>query len=118
MGPRLRNYLVGPLASGHTGRYHRYDWHAGRFAEWVSVPATELLVIEGVGAGHPNIASRRATLVWIDADPDLCLARGIARDGEGMRDHWLDWKVREAAYISAFSVPEKADVTVVTTNAR
>ncbi len=104
IGPRLRNYLVGPLASGHPGRYHRYDWHLGRFADWVSVPRTELLILEGVGAGHPNIASRRASLVWIDADPDLCLARGLARDGEGMRDQWLDWKVKEAAYFAHHSV--------------
>ncbi len=118
IGPRLRNYLVGPLASGHDGRYHRYDWHQGRFVDWVDVSTAELLILEGVGAGHPNIASRRATLVWIDADPAVCLARGLARDGEGMRDQWLDWKIREAAYIEQFSVPEHADFRFVTTNAQ
>jgi hypothetical protein len=118
IGPRLRNYLVGPLASGHSGRYHRYDWHLGQFADWVSVPSTELLILEGVGSGHSNIASRRASLVWLDADPNLCLELGLARDGEGMREQWLEWKVKESEYFAQYSLPERADFIVETTNAQ
>lgn len=118
LGGRLRNYLVGPLASGHAGRYRRFDWYADQFAEWVSVPATDLLILEGVGASHSNIASRRATLIWVDAPPEVCLTRGLERDGETMRDHWVSWKRREAVFFETNSVRERADVEVVTATAR
>ncbi len=118
LGGRLRNYLVGPLASGHVGQYRRFDWSAGEFTDWVRVPAVDLLILEGVGSGHWQIASRRATLVWVDADPKLCLARGLARDGDALRPQWLAWKEREGAYFSALGIQEEADIRVVTTNAR
>ncbi|MGH3988365.1 MAG: uridine kinase family protein, partial [Pseudonocardiaceae bacterium] len=31
---RLLAWVLEPLAAGRTGRYRRYDWPAGRFAEW------------------------------------------------------------------------------------
>lgn len=118
LGGRIRNYLVGPLASRHPGRYHRFDWYAGAFTEWVTVPATDVLVVEGVGAGHHNIASRRATLVWVTAPPALCLSRGIARDGEAMREQWLAWKQRESTYFNNARTEGQADFTVVSANVR
>jgi hypothetical protein len=116
LGSRLRDYLVGPLASGHMGRYHRFDWQAGKFAEWVTVAPTELLVLEGVGSGNPQIRSRRATLVWVEADRELCLTRGLARDGEAMREHWLGWQTREAEYFARHETASQADVRIISTN--
>lgn len=92
IGPRLRNYVVGPLASGHPARYRRYDWEADAFAEeHVVAPHLDLLVIDGVGSGHPGLRSRRATLVWVEADDELRLARAVARDGERWRTHLEAW---------------------------
>src|SRR5689334_11082023 len=43
--------LLLPLARGEPGSYRRWDWHAGDWAETVSVPPVPLLVLEGVGSG-------------------------------------------------------------------
>lgn len=91
IGPRLRNYVVGPLASGHPARYRRYDWETGAFAEEHVVAPMDLLVLDGVGSGHPSLRSRRATLVWVDADDELRLARAVARDGERWRPELEAW---------------------------
>lgn len=92
IGPRLRNYVVGPLASGHPARYRRYDWETEAFAEeHVVAPHLDLLVVDGVGSGHPGLRSRRATLVWVDADDELRLARTVARDGERWRPQLEAW---------------------------
>ena len=91
IGPRLRNYVVGPLASRHPARYRRYDWDEGAFLEEHVVAPMDLLVLDGVGTGHPNLRSRRATLVWADADEELRLARVVARDGERWREHLVAW---------------------------
>jgi uridine kinase len=118
LGGRLRNYLVGPLASGHAGRYRRFDWHSYTFQEWITVSRTDLLILEGVGSSHWNLASRRAALVWVDAPADVCLSRGITRDGEEMRAQWLSWKQRESDFFRSFEPQQGADIEVLTTNAR
>lgn len=88
---RLRNYVVGPLASGHPARYRRFDWEAMAPAEEHVVAPMDLLVLEGCGTGHWNLRSRRATKVFVEAPRDLRLRRGLERDGEGLRDEWLAW---------------------------
>ena len=104
--------VVAPLRSGRPGRYHRYDWHAGRFAEERVVPAVDVLVLEGVGAGAEAYGDAITLLVWVDAPADVRLARGLARDGESMRDHWLEWQEQEEAMFVRERTRERADVVV------
>lgn len=99
IGPRLRNYVVGPLASGHPARYRRFDWEAGAPAEEHVVAPMDLLVLEGCGTGHRVIRSRRAALVWVQAAEEVRLARGLERDGEALRAQWLAWMAEEPTVI-------------------
>ena len=114
VGPILLETLVAPLATGLPAGFQRYNWLTSEYAEWVPVPPSDLVILEGVGAGNPVLAEYRATLVWVEAAPALCLARGLARDGEGMRGHWLDWQRRETDYFERFAVADQADVVVDT----
>lgn len=116
VGPMLLEKLVAPLASGLPAGYQRYDWLTSAYAEWVALPPSDLVILEGVGAGHPVLAEFRATLVWIGADPGLCLARGLARDGEGLRGQWLNWQRREADYFERFAIAQQADVVLDTSS--
>jgi uridine kinase len=104
--------VVAPLRSGRPGRYRRYDWHAGRFAEERVVPPGDVLVLEGVGAGASAYADAITLLVWVDAPPDARLTRGLARDGEAMRDEWLAWQKQEEAMFVRERTRERADVVV------
>ena len=105
LGPRLRNYVVGPLASGHPARYRRYDWDEGRFAEEHVIAPMDLLVIEGCGSGHPNLASRRATLVWFEVDTAIGLERAVARDGQAIREHLVAWREAERRLYAGYPQP-------------
>src|SRR3954447_14914404 len=40
-----REWVVGPLAEGLPARYRRWDWAAGEYAEWVQLPASEVVVL-------------------------------------------------------------------------
>ena len=104
--------LLLPLARGETGRYERYDWVAGRFAEWVPIEPTPLLVVEGVGSGSLRHAARCTTLVWVEVDDDLRLRRGLERDGQAMRPHWEQWMVDERAHHVDQRSLARADVIV------
>ncbi len=109
---RIRDEILVPLAEGRPGFYRRYDWHRGEFAELHVVEPAELLVLEGVGSGARELAAYRSTLVWVSAPADLRLERGLARDGEAAREHWVRWMDDEQAHFVAHGTQEAADVCV------
>jgi uridine kinase len=109
--------VVAPLRAGRPGRYRRYDWLRGEFAEEHVVEPVDVLVLEGVGSGGSAFADAVTTLVWVDAPPDLRLQRGLARDGEALRQEWLTWMADEARLHARERTRERADVLVDGTGA-
>lgn len=108
--PRLRAQVLEPLRRGRPGRFQRYDWATGRLAGWVDVPVPDVLVLEGCGAARRDVDPVVTLRVWVEADDDLRLARGLARDGEGERDHWLAWMALERAHFVREGTRGRADV--------
>ena len=114
LSARLRAWLLDPWNAGLPGRHLRYDWHAGRYVEWVAVEPAPIVVLEGCGSGAAAIRARAALVVWVDASVDTRLARGLARDGEAMRPQWLDWQRAEQAHFDSDGTGAAADVRVWT----
>lgn len=110
--PDTLGRLLEPLSRGEPGRWRRWDWHHDGWAEWHTVEPGGLLVVEGVGAWWPGHADLVAVLVWVVADPDERLRRGLARDGDAMRDHWLRWARDEQRHHAAAGTEQAADVRV------
>ncbi|PVU81684.1 uridine kinase [Cellulomonas sp. WB94] len=108
--PRLAAQVLEPLRSASPGRFQRYDWFAGGFADWVDVPVPEVLVLEGCGAARLAAAPDAVLTVWVEAPAELRLARGLERDGEAMRDAWVAWSETEAAHFERERTRARADV--------
>ena len=106
--------LLRPHASGQPGTYRRYDWVAGEYAETVVVPPAPLLVLEGVGAGSLAIADLVTVLVWVEADHDVRMARGIERDGDAFAPYWETWAAEEAEEFARHRTRERADLVLRT----
>lgn len=106
--------FLSPLAAGRTSHWTRWDWLADGWAESHPVEPGGLLVLEGVGSWSPAIAGLVGVLVWVEADLDLRLDRGMARDGEAMREHWLRWQVDEQDLHATFRTRDHADLVVST----
>jgi len=104
--------MCAALAEGRPGSYEHFDWEHDRFDHTVDVPPAPWLVVEGVGSGAAAIAAYTTVLVWVEVDDDLRLARGMARDGEAMRDHWLTFMADERALFASERTRERADVLV------
>lgn len=94
---RLRAQLLEPLQSNRTARYQRYDWAAGRFDQWVEVAVPEVLLLEGVASGAASLDPDMSMLVWLEADREERVRRGVDRDGEAVLPQWLAWMEREEA---------------------
>ena len=109
---RLRAGVLEPLQHGEVGRYRRYDWDLGRFAEEHLVEPVDLLVVEGVGSASTSYADLVTLSAWVEATEELRLRRGIARDGEALRDRWLTWMVDEQRHFSRERTRERADALV------
>lgn len=109
----LRDHVLTRLANGLEGRYRRYDWIAGAYAEVHLVPATvEVLIVEGVTSADRGAEPWPSLRIWVETDNALRLERGIERDGEGMRDRWLEWMRWERDHFAAERTRDRADLIV------
>lgn len=99
--PLLRAWVVEPLAAGTPARHRVYDWHAGAFGPgWQELGYPEVLLVEGVTAAAKPWRPRLSCSVYVDADPELRLQRGIRRDGEALRAEWLEWRRHEKLHFA------------------
>lgn len=110
--------VVEPLRHGRPGRYQRFDWHAMAFAEEHVMVPVDVLVVEGVGSGAAAYDDAITSLVWVEAPADVRLDRGLARDGERLRNHWLVWREAEDAMFARERTRDRADVVVDGVSAR
>jgi uridine kinase len=110
---KVPEWLLAPLSRDRPGRYRRYDWHRGMYAEWHDVAAGGLVVLEGCGsAARP--ADAFATLrLWIDTDPAVRLQRGLDRSGDAVLPYLQAWKVAEDAHFAADRTRDRADLIVL-----
>ena len=106
--------LLRPLAQGLHGHWQRYDWHAGRFAEWHQVRPGGLLLLEGVGSGARAWAALATTLVYVEAPRSVRLRRGLDRDGDAQADHWRRFMVQEDVLLSRERTRARAHLVVPT----
>jgi uridine kinase len=110
---RLTAGVLLPLAAGRPGSYSRYDWAAERFADVpTEVPVPEVLVVEGCGS-CPRAFDEWTTLrIWLEAPLQLRLARGLARDGDHLAEHWHAWQRAEAAEFAREDTRARADLRI------
>lgn len=106
--------LLRPLAAGQAGTWRRWDWEAYCWAEDHLVEPAELVILEGVGCAAAAYDDLITTLVWVGADRDLRLDRGLARDGEAMRTEWEQWLLDEQDLHARERTRDRADVVLTT----
>ncbi len=109
VGQLLTTVLV-PLSDGRPGSYRRYDWVAKAWAEEVTVPVADVLVVEGCGSAPRAAADWTTLIAYVSTDEATRLARGLARDGEELRDEWLRWMELEESVFVRERVRERAHV--------
>ena len=112
-GERFFRQVLEPLSNNDKAYYQRYDWDTDRLAEWHTIPAGGIVIIEGVYSLRKEFFGLYDVTVWVECPRETRLARGIERDGESARDRWeKDWMVSEDVYMEAYKPFLKADLLV------
>lgn len=110
---RLVDGVLRPLSEGRPGAHARYDWAAGRFDDVATpVPVADVLVVEGCGSCPRAVDAWTTLRIWVEAPPPVRLARGLARDGADLADHWRRWQQEEAPVFAAEDTRARADLRV------
>jgi Uridine kinase len=110
----LHDQVLAPISRGEQATYRRWDWEQNRYAEWHSLPATDLLLIEGVGSGSGPGRQYQSALIWLEADRDERFRRAIERDGESYLPHWRRWAAHEEALFAVDGTRSRADLIINT----
>lgn len=111
---RFREQILEPLMENRTARYQRYDWDSESLAEWIDVEAGGVVIAEGVSITRTELDDPWDLTVWVECPYELRLARGLQRDGEGMRDTWVNvWMPEEDRYVAEQQPHERADYVVL-----
>jgi hypothetical protein len=92
--PVLRDQVLKPLRAGRAGCFRQWDWHRGAPGAVTGVPASSVVLVEGVGAlaAWPGAYDLR---VWVQAPAEVRHRNAVARDGTDTRRHWDDWAAQE-----------------------
>ncbi len=111
---RVVSQILAPLSRHEPARWQRFDWYADRFDRWESFDPPAVLVVEGCGSGARDYDAYSTVLVWVEADRDERIRRGVARDGEQVLERWLAWMESEQAHFAHHETRERADLRLTT----
>jgi uridine kinase len=113
---RLEDSVLGPLRRGETAFYQRYRWDRGGFDPVpVRLDPAPTVILEGVSSARKGIRPDLSLIVFVDAPPELRLARALARDGDdslAFRAYLERWRLAEDQHFAADRTKEHADLVV------
>lgn len=114
--PRLEEQVVAPLLRGEGIRYQQRDWAndwAGRsLGPWRSVPFAPTVLFDGVSAARREMARYLSYAIWVETPAEVCVRRGLARDGEGARALWEGFTPGLLRFFEEDGTRERADLVV------
>jgi uridine kinase len=111
---RFEEQVLSPLLEDRIALYQRYDWDEDRLAEWHEIEPGGLVIAEGVSISRKELGDPWDLKIWVEAPYELRLARGVERDGEAMRDTWVNfWMPQEERYVEEQRPHERADYVVL-----
>jgi molybdopterin-guanine dinucleotide biosynthesis protein A/uridine kinase len=107
---RLRDEALRPLRARQAAAFQPYDWEAddGRLAPLKTIPAADLVIVEGVYAARPELAELIDLAVYLGVDPQVRAQRYADREDD---PEWRRfWERGEAHYFSVVRPPASFDV--------
>ena len=83
--------VLTPLALGVPGHYRAWDWKRDILGDFVDVPPADMVVVEGCGVSTPQSRELASTVLWVECDETLRIARLFGRDSHAFTDNYDAW---------------------------
>ncbi|WP_105616310.1 uridine kinase family protein [Vallitalea okinawensis] len=112
---RLESEVLIPLKKEKKAFYRKYDWIEDKVIGNYEVIPEGIIIIEGVYSSRIELRDYYDYKIWVEADYQLRLNRGIERDGDEMREKWEEeWMPKEIKYIASkiHNPRENADIII------
>jgi uridine kinase len=117
--PRFDAQVLTPLLSGQDATFQARDWadwYGSSLGEWKTQPRAPTIIVEGVTCTRRDTIGRLVYAAWVEAPPELRLARGMARDSKfaGKDQLWSRWMAEEDEFFAADGTRDRADIVIDT----
>ncbi|MEI6867126.1 MAG: adenylyl-sulfate kinase [Actinomycetes bacterium] len=83
----LAEKVIPGITTGHSFLLPRFDWAISEYSNPMIYLPSEIVIIEGVGAGQSAIREFATLAIWIYIDSEVGMARVLARDGQTVKAH-------------------------------
>jgi uridine kinase len=107
---RLRAQVLDPLLRDDRARYQRLDWNGSELRDWRTLEPGGVVVVEGVGALELRLRDAYDYRIWVETPREVCLRRGLERDGDDALPLWEAWFAREERYWAEQAPRASADI--------
>ncbi len=106
--------VLEPIKNGaRTLNYSRSSWAPDHHPEPVfDQPVTPIIILEGVSSARKEFRLYLSFAIWVETPIELCLERGLARDGKPAKEQWLQWLADENVYIARDKPQEYVSLSV------
>ena len=110
---RLRREALAPLRSGAAAAYRPFSWRpeGGLSAEFVTIEAAPIVVLEGVYAARPELDDLVDLTVFVETPAAERRRRLVAR-GHGNDRWWSRWDAAEDLYFGTVRPRDRFDLVV------
>ena len=102
--------IVHAHKAGENFSLAKFNWFTMKFDEAELINATEVLILEGVGAAQKIVRDAGAKTYWIETPTEIGLQRVLNRDGHHLRDLMLKWQTHQDAHFQIDKTAENCDV--------
>ena len=90
--------IIEAFAAHSRFSFPTFNWATMRFDLSQTIDPSDILIIEGVGAGQEIVRNAGAILYWLDIEPDVGLARVLQRDGYQIENQMHQWQLDQDAH--------------------
>lgn len=109
---RVCNEILNPYLQGKEIIYRKFDWYQNVFGETMKIAPTKTLFLEGVGAGQRAFRKMLSRIIWVEFDAESGFERVIARDGQEVKTHMLNFLKDQNKHFTAELTNKAADYTI------
>lgn len=112
---RLIEQVLDPIREGRPVMYQRLEWERNRLSSPIFLRPSRIVIVEGITSLHPHLDAYWHLRIWVEADAEVALERGRARDADTENaQYWDLWSRNDARYRENHVPHERADVVVQT----